>query len=409
MEKVRYGIIGINGVGQKHIMAAKANPNVELVAFADVDKAKVNHEATKHGVRGFTNYLDMLETGLVDAVSIAVPHYLHFPIGTDCLRGGIHVYMEKPFANRISEADTMLALAEKNNLQIVVGHQYRTHRSAQRIKQLLDSGTIGMPLRVLWSWGEFRPESYYRRDPWRNTFHGAGGGVLMNQTSHDLDLMCWMMGKPIQVSAMVGNQIHQVDIDDIACANILFENGAMASYQCTTNHPKAYSVRQIEGQQGIIVMPDVQSLTYDQDEEILVGTYEDPLFQMAEVLPGIAEQPTISWKSCGFKRPQPVRARPGILTRGLRRLGVLKRPQRLPVVEKPVNGITVLLDSFVDAIRVGGEPLVTGRSARTTIELINAMYLSALRKKTVDLPLDPYEYDELFDELVKGKVSIPRL
>jgi len=395
-------------VGQNHIMAAKANPNVELVAFADVDKAKVNHEATKHGVRGFTNYLDMLETDLVDAVSIAVPHYLHFPIGMDCLRAGIHVYMEKPFANRISEADAMLALAEKNNLHIAVGHQYRTHRSAQRIKQLLDSGTIGTPLRVLWSWGEFRPESYYRRDPWRNTFHGAGGGILMNQTSHDLDLMCWMMGKPIQVSAMVGNQIHQVDIEDIVCANILFENGAMASYQCTTNHPKAYSVRQIEGQKGIIVMPDVQSLTYDQDEEILVGTYESPLSQMAEVLPGKADQPTISWKSCGFKRPQPVHTKPGILTRGLRRLGVLKRPQRPPMVEKPVNGFKELMDSFVDAIRHGGEPLVTGRSARTPIELINAMYLSALRKKTVELPMDPLEYDELFEELVKGKAKVPR-
>ena len=409
MEKIRYGVIGIKGVGQVHIRAAKANPHVELVALVDTDEAAVSGAAMTHGVRAFTNYVDLLDADLVDAVSIAVPHSLHYPIGMDCLRAGLHVYMEKPFVTRISEADGMLALAKKKQLHIAVGHQYRTQRSAQRVKQLLDSGMIGRPLRVLWTWGEFRPESYYRRDVWRNTFQDAGGGILMNQTSHDLDLLCWMMGKPKQVSAMLGNQLHQTEIEDIACANVLFENGAMASYQCTVNHPKSYSVRQIEGEQGIIVMPDVQSLTYDQDEEILVGTYQAPLFQMAADLPGKDDQPTIAWSSCGFKQPPPVKDNPGILTRGLRRLGVLRRPNQPPAIQKPVSGFQELMDGFVDAICHGGEPLVSGNSARTTIELINAMYLSALRKKTVELPLDPHEYDEVLDDLVKGKLAIPRL
>lgn len=408
MQTTRYGVIGIKGMGSIHIEAARANEEVELVALADVDEAGVNEAAVRYGVRGFTDYLEMLEAGLLDAVSIVLPHNLHFPVGMDCLKAGLHVFMEKPFASRVSEIDAMLALAEKSELHICVGHQYRTQRSAQRIKQILDSGAIGIPTRVLWSWGEFRSRSYYRRGAWRNTFQGSGGGVLMSQASHDLDLLCWLVGTPVQVSAMAGNQIHDVEMEDIAGASILFDSGAMASYQCTYNHPKGYSVRQIEGDRGIIVMPNVQSLTYDQDEEILVGTYEGSLSDMVEALPEKDQQPAISWKSCGFKRPERSRHKPGLLTRGLRRLGALRRPAWRQAGEKPVGGVRELVDSFVDAVRHGGEPLVTGRSARTTIELINAMYLSAIRKKTVELPLDPHEYDKLFEELVKGEVSIPR-
>ncbi|MCZ6800639.1 MAG: Gfo/Idh/MocA family oxidoreductase [Nitrospirae bacterium] len=408
MKKVRYGVIGIKGVGQVHINAAKANNHIELVALVDVDEAKVKQVAEKYGIKGFTDYRDMVKANLVDAVSIAVPHYLHYPVGMDCLRAGVHVFMEKPFANKVSEADAMLALAEKNNLTIAVCHQYRTHRSAQRMKELLDSGIIGSPLRVLWTWGEFRPEAYYRRDPWRNTFQHAGGGVLMNQTSHDLDLICWMMGQPIQVSAMVGNQMHQEEIEDIACATVLFESGAIGSLQFTINHPRGHSVRQIQGDRGVIVMPEVKSLTNDQDEEILVGTYEEPLSRLLETLPGKDDQPIITWKSCGFMRPPVVKEKPGIIKRGLRRLGLLKWPPRPSLKDQPVNGPRQLMDSFIQAICHGGSPLVTGKSARLAIELINGIYLSAILKKTVDLPLDPSEYDAMFEKLVKGEISIPR-
>jgi predicted dehydrogenase len=317
--------------------------------------------------------------------------------------------MEKPFANRVSEADALLRVAEKNNVHIAVGHQYRTQRSAKLIKQLLDSGAIGTPIRVLWMWGEFRSESYFRRDPWRNTFQNAGGGVLMSQASHDLDLLCWMLGRPVQVSAMIGNHLHEVELEDIACANVLFENGTMGSFQFTYNHPRAYSVRQIQGDKGIIVMPEVESLTHDRDEEILVGTYESSLSTMVTELPGKDDQPDISWESCGFKQSQIVQPRAGIFKRALRHFGVLKRPTRSRPIAGPVNGFSVLMDSFIDAICHGGDPLVTGKSARSVIELINAMYLSAFKKKTVDLPLDPHEYDKLVEELAKGNARVPRI
>jgi len=268
---------------------------VKLAALVDVDAALVNKRSEGLGVRGFTDYRDMLDAGIVDAVSIATPHHLHGVMGLDCLKAGLHVFIEKPFANRVSEADAMLSVAQANNLQICVGHQYRTYRSSRTMKRLIDLGAIGGIKRVLWTWGEFRPESYYARDIWRGTFRHAGGGVLMNQASHDLDLICWMIGNPVQVSALVGNQLHKAETEDIACANVLFTNGAFGSFQFTINQPRGYSVRQIAGDRAIIVIQDVRSLTSDQNDRVLLGTYEDILPTMVTKLAGNHDQPEISW------------------------------------------------------------------------------------------------------------------
>ena len=296
MEKVRYGVVGIKGKGRLHARLAGQNPRAELTSLVDIDREAVDRAASEFGARGFTDYREMLNSGTVDAVSIATPHYLNGPIGLDCLKAGVHVFIEKPFAIRVSEADAMLAAARAQNLKICVGFQYRTYRSSRAIKELIDTGAIGKVNRVLWTWGEFRPESYYARDAWRETYRHAGGGVLMNQTSHDLDLICWLAGQPVQVSALAGNQLHRAEIEDVACANVLFENGAFGALQFTINQPRGYSVRQIAGDKGIIVAPDVKSLTHDREDQILLGTYEDTLSKLVTDLPGNHDQPAVAWK-----------------------------------------------------------------------------------------------------------------
>ena len=409
MDEVRYGVVGLNGVGATHLREVQANPHARLTAVVDVDRAAVDRAKVAHGVAGFTDHTEMLAAGVVDAVSVAVPHHLHHPIGLDVLRAGVHLYLEKPFANRLSEADELLDAAVAGGLQLAVGHQYRAHRSSQLIKDVLDSGEIGTPTRALWMWGELRPEAYYRRDPWRNSFRDAGGGVLTNQASHDLDLACWLLGRPVQVSAMVANAFHDVDIDDIASASVLFDNGAMTTFQFTINHPRGHSVRQIQGDRGVVVMPEVQSLTHDQDETVLVGTYDRPLATLVRDLQGKDEQPAVTWTSRGFARP-PTPSRPHRLVRKvLRRAGLAHRLPAPPPYPPPVDGFQVSLRCFIDAVRGRGEPLVTGRSARTTVELLNAIYLSAFERRTVDLPLDPAEYDDLFARLSDGRTRVPRI
>ena len=376
MSSVRYGIIGIKGVGGKHVSMAHEHENVELTALVDLDEAAVKAQSQELGVRAFTDYRELLDAGIVDAVSIATPHHLHAIIGLECLNAGVHVFTEKPLANRVSDADAMIQTAKTRDLKLCVGHQYRTYRTPQTMKHLIDTGAIGNIMRVLWTWIEFRPESYYARDIWRQTWRHAGGGVLMNQTSHDLDLICWLVGEPVQVSAMIGNQFHQIEVEDVVCANVLFANGVFGSIQLTINQPRGYSIRQIAGDKGTIAIPDVQSLTNNRDDHILLGTYEDSLTDIVGRTSGIAGQPEISWQ------PVELRDEPG--------------------------GHDALMDSFINAILNGGEPLVNGVSALPAVELINAIVLSAMRRKTVDVPVDRGEYDELFEGLSSGSLQTPR-
>ena len=376
MDTVRYGVIGIKGVGGKHVSMAHEHENVELMALVDLDETAVKAQAQELGVRAFTDYRELLDAGIVDAVSIATPHHLHAIIGLECLKAGVHVFTEKPLANRVSDADAMIETAKAHDLKLCVGHQYRTYQTPQTMKHLIDTGAIGNIMRLLWTWIEFRPESYYARDIWRQTWRHAGGGVLMNQTSHDLDLICWLVGEPVQVSAMIGNQFHKIEVEDVVCANVLFANGAFGSIQLTINQPRGYSIRQIAGDKGTIAIPDVQSLTNNREDHILLGTYENPLTELVGRTSGIAGQPEISWQ------PVELRDEPG--------------------------GHDPLMDNFINAILNGGEPLVNGISARPVVELINAIVLSAMRKKTVDVPVDREEYDELFEGLSSGRLQTPR-
>ena len=376
MDSVRYGVIGIKGVGGKHLSMAREHENVELTALVDLDETAVKAQSQELGVRAFTDYRELLDAGIVDAVSIATPHHLHAIIGLECLKAGVHVFTEKPLANRVSDADAMIKTARAHDLKLCVGHQYRTYQTPQTMKHLIDTGAIGNIMRLLWTWIEFRPESYYARDIWRQTWRHAGGGVLMNQTSHDLDLICWLIGEPVQVSAMIGTQFHQIEVEDMVCANVLFANGAFGSIQLTINQPRGYSIRQIAGDKGTIAIPDVQSLTNNREDHILLGTYEASLTDLVGRTRGIAGQPEISWQ-----------------------------PVELQVEQ---GGHDVLMDSFINAILNGGEPLVNGVSARPAVELINAIVLSAMRKKTVDVPVDREEYDELFEALSSGSLQTPR-
>lgn len=404
MSKIRYGVIGLRGIGGLHCAVARENERLDLVAVADSDEELLRNKADHLQVRGFTDYREMIAAGIVDAVSIATPHHLHATMGLDCLNAGVHVFVEKPFANFAYDADRMIRVADANNLKICVGHQYRLHRASVAMKEAIDGGVLGRILRVQWSWCEFRPESYYSRDAWRATWRNAGGGVLTNQASHDLDLLCWMLGTPVQVTAIIANQLHDAEVEDTVSASVLFASGALASLQFTINQPKAYSIRHIVGEKGMLVMQNVQSLTSDQDEQILIGAYEGALPRMLNQLTGIADQPRIEWRKIKISRSS-----------GLRRLA--SRSYKATWVFEKLAGpekrgphpIATLMDSFARAIADDGAPLVTGESARSAVALINALVLSAMRRKTVDLPLNPDEYSELFEELATGKIKVPRL
>jgi len=407
MNPIRYGVIGLKGIGKSHILAARANPNVDLVALVDIDSRVLEAKSKELGIQGYTDYRELLEGHKVDAVSIATPHHLHCSIGLDFLAAGVHIYVEKPLAHTMSEANWMIELAQKHHLKIAVGHQYRTHRSSQILKHLIETDTIGNPMRILWTWGQFRPDCYYTRDDaWRGQVQKAGGGILMSHVSHDLDLICWLLGQPVQVQAFIANQLHNTQVEDIACAQFVFGNGALCSFQGTLNQPNVYSVRQLSGDKGIIVMPNVKSLVDDQVDEIWVGRFEDNLFSVARDSTDHKYQPHTTWERYPIPGKPPPQKPLSLPQRILRKLGIgntLKKQKQI----KPPNDFSVLMNSFIDAILHDGNPMVDGESARLTLEVINGTILSAVRKKVVDFPIDPDEYDQLYQELCDGRTKIP--
>ena len=401
MARIRYGVIGIKGIGKYHARLAQLHNQVQLKALVDIDESFVKGTAQSFGVNAYTDYRDLLDADIVDAVSIATPHHLLSDIGQACLSAGVHIFIEKPFAIRLSDADRMLKLAKERDLKISVGFQYRAHRSSQAMKRIIDTGEIGKIQRVLWSWGEFRSQAYYTNKQWHTSWRQAGGGLLASHVSHELDLISWMVGRPVQVSAIIGNQLGNTQGEDIACVNVMFEQGAFGSLQFSLNQPRAYSTRQLAGSKGILVVPDVKSLTDDHNDRILLGRYPNELVTMNTELTDGHQQPAIKWDV--VKLPWEVKDHPT-----LKKWMWPKRFWRATgLLEKGSYGRPELMDSFIRSIIDGGEPMVNGESARTTLEFINAAILSAVRKKMVQLPLDPEEYDCLLRELIDGKVSIP--
>ena len=371
MENLRLAVIGLRGMGRQHIAGIAAHPRTLLAAVADLDQENARQIAAVHQARAYADYQEMFAREKLDAVAIATPHHLHAPMTLAALEAGLHVLVEKPLAIRVSAGDRMVSLARDKGRVLAVGHNYRTFPGNVRLKQIVDSGQLGPIHRVLWQWLENRPESYYDRDIWRCTWQHAGGGVLMNQTSHDLDLLCWLFGPPAEVSAAICNRAHRHAVEDTAIASIRFASSALASVQLSTCDCRL-NYRQISGDRGAVLFQDEVNANVSIPQIFRLGTYREPVTRTIRESPNLTGQPEPDWQDVDCSD-----------------------------VASPT-----LLESFIHAILEDGQPITSGQSALVTLELINAIILSGIRKKTVSLPVDRDEYDELMDELISGKIQV---
>ncbi len=370
---MRFAVIGLRGMGRQHVREIRAMTQTELVAVVDTDGDLAKAVGEEQGAGVWQDYREMIDEGNLDAVVLATPHHLHGPMGLDCLQAGLHTFVEKPIANTVSEADRLVEEAGDRGLKLAVGHNYRTFPGNRALKGLIDDGALGDIYRVCWMWLEARAETYYDRDIWRCTWEHAGGGVLMNQTSHDIDLLCWMLGDPVEVSAMVSNWAHKAEIEDTVTASVRFASGAHASLQFSTCD-RRLNYRQISGDRGTVVFQDEKNANSKVPDVFRLGRYEGSMRGFISGGGGsIAGQPGIAWEdvACEDKGP-------------------------------------TLLESFVSAITEGGEAITDGGSARRTLELINGMVLSGIRKEVVSFPLDRDRYDDLMAELKAGSEAVFR-
>ncbi len=400
MRPLRYGVIGIHGVGRHHARWASLNPDVQLTGMADPDTSSIPQVAPNVSI--YQDHRQLIDEVKLDAVSVCVPHDKLASVARSCLQQGIHVLVEKPLARRISEIDELIKASRQHACLLATCFQYRTYATALKLKEIVESGRLGTIRRVLWSWSSFRSKSYYERDDWRSTWARAGGGVLMNQVSHDLDLICWLFGRVASVSAQIGNQLQRTQLEDIISASIQFESGVLVTFQATINQPEAYSVRQIAGDRGMLVIQDVQSLERDKEDVVKIGRYSYPK-HIAVQSSQHHFQSEIEWRTIKtIKCPWWTRVR------GYTRLSKLGHKMIGKRYHPPMRGgHQVILNNFLAACRGQADVTVSAVSARRTVELINAIIYAAINRQTIELPLDPIAYDQLWEELSSGKRSVP--
>ncbi|RYG55291.1 Gfo/Idh/MocA family oxidoreductase, partial [bacterium] len=209
MQPVRFGVIGVGGMGGHHARSFKDLAEGTLVAVADVNAETAQKVAAETGAKAFVDANDLIDNGDVEAIIIATPHFFHPPVAEYAASKGVHVLTEKPIAVTVSAADRMIEAAEKGGVLLGVMFQQRTEKVRIKMKAMIDGGELGAVHRVSMMAPWYRPQAYYGSGAWRGTWKGEGGGILMNQAPHSLDQFVWLAGgSPQSVQAIAGTRLH---------------------------------------------------------------------------------------------------------------------------------------------------------------------------------------------------------
>ncbi|WP_241992329.1 Gfo/Idh/MocA family protein [Cryobacterium lactosi] len=264
---VRLGIIGLGAQGSMYAKFIKGGlvPNMVVTAIADIDPAKADIAAAEYpGARFFTDHLDLLDSGEVDAVVTCVPHYLHPQMGIDALSRDVHALVEKPAGVYTKQVDELNAFAaSKPHLSFGIMFNQRNNPLYVRLKEIVDNGEIGNILRSNWiitNW--WRPQGYYDQSAWRATWGGEGGGVLVNQAPHQLDLWQWICGVPQSVYSKVAYGFRRnIVVEDEVTALADFGNGVTGVFVTATHDLIGTDRFEILGDQGKIVVENSKTAT----------------------------------------------------------------------------------------------------------------------------------------------------
>jgi predicted dehydrogenase len=266
-EKVRLGIIGFGAQGSMYakFIADGMVPNMVIGAIADTDPAKADAVAAAYAdVPFFEDYIAMLESGTVDAVVTTVPHFLHPEMGIEALRRNIHALVEKPAGVYTKQVDELNAFAaSKPELSFGIMFNQRNNPLYKRLKEIVDNGEIGSILRTNWiitTW--WRPQGYYDQSEWRATWGGEGGGVLVNQAPHQLDLWQWICGVPKSVFAKVSYGFRRdIAVEDEVTVVVDYGNGATGVFVTATHDLVGTDRFEILGDAGKIVVENSKTAT----------------------------------------------------------------------------------------------------------------------------------------------------
>jgi len=251
-EKVRTAIVGCGKVAHLHAAALKRLAESEFVAACDADPERARTFAGRYGVCPFSECADMIAACGVEALVICTPHPLHAAPAVSAANAGVHVLVEKPLAASVADCDTMIEAARRNGVTLGVVSQRRFFEPVARMKAAIEAGKIGTPVLgtiAMYSW---RDEAYYRSDPWRGRWDTEGGGVLINQSPHHIDILQWLLGPVEEVVGRWANFNHPyVEVEDTAVALLRFRNGALGSVVASLSQkPGIYTKIHVHGSNG---------------------------------------------------------------------------------------------------------------------------------------------------------------
>ena len=367
-EKVKLGIIGYGAEGGMYAGFFKnnderLNDNIELAAVCDIDPAKKAKVAEDFpGLPFFDNYLDLLESGIVNAIVTTVPHYDHCVMGIAALERGIHLLGEKPAGVYTKDVERLIETSKKHpETTFAIFFNQRTNPLYRRVKQLMDEKAIGDLQRATWiitTW--WRPQGYYNQSAWRATWGGEGGGVLVNQAPHQLDLLQWICGKPEKVYAKLQYGAgRNIVVENEVNALLDFGNGATGSFITCTNDIVGTDRFEIFGTKGKIIVED--------SKKLIVKQLTAPEAELSENM-DMQDVMRLFMGQVNMEDYVKVTEEEFVMPQGLQHISVL--------------------NNFADHI-VNGEPLLAnGEEGINGVTLANAMHLSSWLDKEVDYNVD---------------------
>lgn len=362
-DKLRLGIIGIGNMGTAHarnLLDGKA-PKIQLTAIADrnPERAKLFPE-----LPFFESGEELIASDQVDAVLVATPHYDHTTLGIATLKAGKHLLVEKPISVHKADCEKLIAAHTDPKLVFAAMFNQRTDPRYRKLKALIEGGELGEIRRIVWvitDW--FRTYEYYASGGWRATWSGEGGGVLLNQCPHQLDLWQWLFGMPQRLTAFCDiGRYHDIEVEDDVTAYMEYANGCKGVFITTTGEAPGTNRLEVTGERGKIVIDGaVEGITFTRNEV--------PMTEWSKTTDG------------GFTKPNVWDVHIPIQGSGAQHVGILK--------------------NFSDAVMDGSELMTPAAEGIHSVELANAMLLSGHLGTPVDLPIDSAAYAELLAERIR--------
>lgn len=358
--KLRTAILGCGKVAHLHAAALANLEESEFVAACDNDGQRANTFASRYGVTAFTDCAEMIARSSAEVVVVCTPHPLHAAGAIQAIESGAHVLVEKPLASNVADCDAMIASAQRRGVKLGAVSQRRFFEPVLRMKKAIDAGRIGAPILGTVAMFSWRDEAYYRSDPWRGKWDTEGGGVLINQSPHHIDILHWLMGPVEEVVARWANLNHPyIEVEDTALAILRFRNGALGSITVSVSQkPGLYTKIHIHGSNGASVGAQT-----DSGATFIAGMSE------------VAEPPLNDvWTIAGEEQM----------------LDTYRADDRVAFATiEPTSHYHVLQDrDFLRAVIDNRDPSVTAEEGRKVVEIIEAIYRSGREGTPVRLPIN---------------------